>query len=254
MADLTLSLGPVDFADFEIPDEIQGGGGQTTVIHKYAGGSRTIDAFGSDDDVLSWSGIFFDQTAESRCQQLDAMRKAGAPVPCSWSSFSYLVVIKSFTWKFVRFYEIHYSISLEVVDDRTQPATQDGEDPETSIQGDLDDAQGYSDTIDDAGLSDLMDGISSTAISVPSITGASSSFLSGFSGQISGALSYVTGLANGADEDLVGQPLITAGLDPAVLASSLLSDDSDSNLLANANAMQNTLGRLLRNVNAITGG
>lgn len=253
MADLTLSLGEVDFADFEIPDEIAAGGGQLLQIHKYAGGKRTIDSYGADNDPIAWSGIFFDQTAEARCQQLDAMRVAGEAVALTWSSFSYLVVIRRFKFRYLRFYEIHYELELEVVDDRTQADSQDGDDPESDIQDDLDDASGLSDEIGDTGLSGLMDGVFSSANSVSSIVGAPSSFLTGFSGQIGGALFYVDGLAGAADGALGTLSGIVSGGDPVSMALSLAEAGQETETMSETFAMGNTLGRLAGEVSAITG-
>lgn len=144
MADFTLTLGDVSFQDFEIPDEIKNlGGEQTLQTHKYAGGQKTIDAFGADDAPIGWSGTFLDGNAEQRCQALDAMRRAGTPALLSFSSFSYDVVIKKFTFDFQRFYQIPYSIELEVQSDNTQPITDNGDDSESVIQGDFNDATQY---------------------------------------------------------------------------------------------------------------
>jgi hypothetical protein len=253
MADLTLTLGGVDFQDFEIPDEIAAGGGQLLQVHKYAGGKRTVDAFGPDDEPLSWSGIFFDVSAEPRCQQLDAMRKAGAPVALTWSSFSYQVVIRAFKFKFQRFYQISYELELEVVQDLTQPSTADGDDPETDIQEDLDDTADDASNIGDSGLSALVGNLSLSAGSVSSIVGAPSSFLTSFSGQINDTLDYTDGLASDADGALSGLPAIISGMDAGMIATILNSAASNGSLMANSFALQNTLGRMLKNVNAITG-
>jgi hypothetical protein len=43
---VTLTLGGVVFADFEIPDSISSGGEQMLTVHKLPGGNRIIDALG----------------------------------------------------------------------------------------------------------------------------------------------------------------------------------------------------------------
>lgn len=254
MADLTLSIGDVDFDGFEIPDEIRGGGAQLIGLHKFAGGLRTVDAFGPDDEPLEWSGTFFDETAEARCQQIDAMREAGEPVAVSWSSFNFLAIITRFRWVYRRYYEIGYEITLEVVDNRTQPNTDVGDSPESVLQGDFDDAAGFSDSIDDTGLSGLMGILSNTVASVPSITGAGSTFLATLTGNVTATRGYVGGLESGADALLSGLPSIGPGTSAATVASTLAAAASQSDLMANSFAMDKTLGRLSRNIAAITTG
>lgn len=251
MPDLILSIGEVDFVDFEVPEEIRGGGSQVVGWHKFAGGKKTADTFGPDDEPLEWSGIFFDQTAEARCQQLDAMRVAGEAVPVTWSSFTFLCLITRFRWTYRRFYEIHYEITLEVVENRTQPNSDVGDDLESSIQDDFDDAAGFSDDIDDDGLSGLMSGLSSMVASVPSITGAGSTYLAGLGSSVLGTQSYVRGLGNGADSALAGLPPIGPGTSAALVASTLTQAASQSDLMANCFAMDHTLGRLSDSIASI---
>lgn len=152
-SDFPLLLGSVSFFDFEIPDSIKGGGTQALDIKRYGGGLRTVDAFGPDDAPITWSGMFLDDTAESRCQQLDAMRRAGSQITLSYGSFSYAVVISSFEWDYQKFYQIPYSITLEVVQDNVQPATDDGPSLESDMQGDMDDANQYSDQLSNGVIS-----------------------------------------------------------------------------------------------------
>jgi hypothetical protein len=137
MADFVLMLGSVAFQYFEIPEEIAGGGAQAMAVRKYAGGVRTIDAMGPDDDALQWSGWFEGPTALLRCQQLDIMRRQGVAVNATWSAYSYLVVIKRFTWKFKRYYHYSYEIQLEVVQDLSFPPNQSSPDVESQMQSDL---------------------------------------------------------------------------------------------------------------------
>ena len=118
---VVLTLGSVVFADFEVPESIRAGGAQAMLTHKYAGGTRTVDTTGPDDDGIPWSGWFEGSNALSRCLTLDQMRRAGASVSLTWSQYSYTVVIKKFSWDFRRFYHIGYSIELEVVQDLLNP-------------------------------------------------------------------------------------------------------------------------------------
>jgi hypothetical protein len=251
MADLTLTVGGVDFQHFEIPEELRGGGDQIIAWHKYSGGLRKADTFGPDDAPLEWSGTFLDETAESRCQQIDAMRVAGSPVPVSWSSFNFVCIIRSFRWVYRRFYQIDYSITLEVVTNGNQPNTDLSDNPESDIQADFDDAAGFSGNIDDTGLSGLMQTLSNDVSSVPSITGAGSTFLGTLGGDVNATVSYVEGLATSADSALNALPSIPGGSSASLVASTLTQAAQQSDLMANSFAMGNTLGRLSDEIDSI---
>lgn len=121
MADLTLQLGSFTFSGAEIPQTIPFGGEQSLVVHKLVGGTRIVDAMGRDDAPIEWSGIFLGENALQRARQLNDMRIAGAALSLSYRTFNYTVVIKSFTAEFERFYQIHYKITLEVVQDFGDP-------------------------------------------------------------------------------------------------------------------------------------
>lgn len=136
MADFILSLGGVAFLEFEVPPEIKAGGKQALFLHKYAGGARTADTQGPDDDPLQWQGIFMDQTAQARCRQIDTMRRQGLPIALVWSGYNYTVIIESFTWDFKKFWYIPYEIKLAVVQDNTQPSPQPPVDTEGQMQTD----------------------------------------------------------------------------------------------------------------------
>jgi hypothetical protein len=140
MADFVLNLGGVAFQDFEVPDDIRGGGDQAFEWHKYPGGTRTVDAMGPDDDDLRWSGYFEGPSALTRCQMLDTMRRQGEAVALTWSAYSYIVVIKRFRWKFMRYYHYSYEIDLFVVQDLSNPAPQQSPSVEQQIQNDIGDA------------------------------------------------------------------------------------------------------------------
>lgn len=116
-----LTLGPVTFANFEIPERINFGGDQALAVKQLVGGQRIVDALGRVDDDISWSGIFFESTATFRSKFLDAMRINGSPLILTWGQFNYLVVIKSFKASFERTYQIRYSITVTVIQDLSKP-------------------------------------------------------------------------------------------------------------------------------------
>ena len=147
MADFVLTLGGVGFQDFEVPESIAAGGGQALATRKYPGGVRTVQTMGPDDAPLTWTGWFEADTALARCQQIDIMRRQGQAVVAAWSIYSYLVVIKAFSWKFRRYYHIEYAITLEVVQDLTQPPVQSSADADTQINSDASDASSDATTL-----------------------------------------------------------------------------------------------------------
>jgi hypothetical protein len=121
VTDFILILGGVWFQDFEIPPDVMAGGAQALFTHKYPGGARTVDTMGPDDDPIVWRGYFEGTAALPRCQQIDIMRRQGQPVLLTWSAYQYLVVVRSFKWRFMRYYHYAYEIALEVVQDLTNP-------------------------------------------------------------------------------------------------------------------------------------
>lgn len=116
-----LTLGAVTFANYEIPPVINFGGAQSLSVKKLVGGQRIIDAMGRDDDAISWSGRFRGSTGLFRARYLDQMRVTGAAIPLFYSQFNYTVVIREFKADFQRFYEVPYTITVEVIIDNTKP-------------------------------------------------------------------------------------------------------------------------------------
>jgi hypothetical protein len=120
-ANVYLQLGDVQFGDMEVPDKLPFGGAQRLGIKKLLGGTRVIDVMGPDDEALSWSGRFRGSLALNRATYLDAARRAGSPLPLTWSVFNYTVVIQSFVADYERDWEISYRISCAVLRDNRNP-------------------------------------------------------------------------------------------------------------------------------------
>jgi hypothetical protein len=97
MAADVLTLGPIVFSDFQVPERMPFGGEHRLAIHKLIGGQRVIDALGPDDRALTWSGIFWGDNALEQAQQVDALRSLGQPLGLSWGGDSFVVLIESFT-------------------------------------------------------------------------------------------------------------------------------------------------------------
>lgn len=121
MTIINLILGPVKFANYEIPSSINFGGAQALAVKQLVGGQRIVDAMGRLDDDIHFSGLFFGENAAFRAKFLDSLRVLGTPLPLTWSTFNYQVVIKDFKANFERYYQIPYSITLQVIQDLNKP-------------------------------------------------------------------------------------------------------------------------------------
>lgn len=118
-----LTLGPITFANYEIPEQMPFGGQQALSVKQLVGGQRVIDAMGKVDRDITWTGRFRGSTGIFRAKYLDTMRVAGTQWPLTWQTFNYTVVIKNFEPDYQQFYEIPYSITVTVLKDNTQPIT-----------------------------------------------------------------------------------------------------------------------------------
>ena len=117
--DTIITLGEFEFADTEVPASIAFGGSQALVVHQLIGGARVVDAMGAVPTGVEWSGLFRGESALSRARYIDTLRGIGKPLELTWSELSYLVVIRDFRANFERAYQIPYTISCEVVEDRS---------------------------------------------------------------------------------------------------------------------------------------
>jgi hypothetical protein len=114
-------LGTVLLQGFEVPDSAPWGGEQALTVHKLIGGARVIDAMGVDDRAITIKGTFLSPDADSRALRVDVMRKAGLPVVFGYANHIYQVVIKSFAPDFERPDRVKYQLTLEILQDLTQP-------------------------------------------------------------------------------------------------------------------------------------
>jgi hypothetical protein len=138
----SLILGPVSFADFELPEAILFGGRQRLAVHQLPGGQRVIDAMGRDDAPLTWSGIFAGPTATARARTLDLLRAQGAPVQAMWDDFAYTVVVSRFDARYERATWVPYQIACTVIADDTFVLAQTATNLLGSLLGDLGAATG----------------------------------------------------------------------------------------------------------------
>ncbi len=132
-----LLLGPVLFGGFEVPERVNFGGAQRLAIHRLPGGARVIDAMGRDDAEISWSGTFAGPEASDRARLVDLLRAAGAPLPLTWDTFLYSVVISHFDAQFNAPWWVPYRIRCTVVMDEAQALVTAALSLAASLTGDL---------------------------------------------------------------------------------------------------------------------
>ena len=93
-------LGSLTLSGVEVPDVLRIGGEQTLVVHKLPGGDRFIQAMGNDPDRLTLAGRFIGPTAQSRAQQVEAMRRNGTAQTFAAAGISVLVLIMAFSYDY----------------------------------------------------------------------------------------------------------------------------------------------------------
>jgi hypothetical protein len=249
---VTLTLGPVVFQDFEIPQEIPFGGAQTLVVKKLVGGDRVIDAMGRDDGEKTWSGRFRGPLAESRAAALDQLRIAGQQQLLSWSSRLYLVVIERFEAKFQQPFEVPYSISCTVIQDLSAPILAVPVSPDDAIVADLNTITSLVATIGNPAVTTAMVGVTTATGAVDSYEGATVAQTSAVQSSIGTAQTAVTGqlTANNATISAAGAGVagIVAGGNPQVLAATLSAQAGAMAQLGQLYQLQALLGRTSVNV------
>jgi hypothetical protein len=248
---VVLTLGPIFFSGFEVPDSLPWGGSHTLVVKKLVGGDRVIDAMGRDDEDLAWSGRFRGDAAETRAAELDYLRVQGQQLVLAWSSRRYLVVIRSFKADFRQFNEIPYSISCTVLQDLASPIPPPPPDVDASIFGDINGADGLAGSIDLAGIVSAVAGVASAANAVAKFTGASAPQVAGVQTSIQTALAVVNSqqvVQNGAVAGSGSVAGMVPGLQPEALAAALSGQSSAFVQLGQLYQLQALLGRASINV------
>ncbi|NOV25887.1 hypothetical protein E5S69_20505 [Cupriavidus necator] len=178
MADLALYLGEMQFDGTEIPQQIAIGGEQRLVTHDLIGGLRAVDAMGGFCLPIEWSGWLRGQDAMQRARYLDTMRAQGKPLALTWSEFIYAVVIRTFRADFQRFYQMPYSIVLEVVEDLGQPdRSLSAASIDSLISGDMLTAGGLVDGLGMSSITSLFGAVQTAVDGVSSFANAAQSTL-----------------------------------------------------------------------------
>ena len=163
-----VTLDDIEFQSWEVPERVKWGGAQSLAVHQFPGGARTIDAMGSDEAPITWSGRLGILTPDSasRARRLDTLRQSGAEVVLTWGEFTRSVVVAS--CEFDHGFDFGYQISVTVIpddaDNQSAPSLLD------QVNGDLSSALGF-----DVGgtLSDVMSGVQAVTSVLPSLTGGS---------------------------------------------------------------------------------
>lgn len=123
----TLTIGGVEFADFEIPEKIGVfGGKQIVIVHEFVGGLRQLQALGAQPEKLSWSGIMMggdpNVGAKARAAMFDSMRVSGQLVYLQWGQFKFQVIISAFHIEPQTDWMIPYNMECEIQQDLSQGA------------------------------------------------------------------------------------------------------------------------------------
>lgn len=114
-------LGNIQFVEREVPDTIKWGAKQMLAVHRVMGGNRVIDAIGPDPEEISWSGLFFGESASIRARLCDELCKSGREVNLFWGTFSFIVVVSDFRAVYKHEWEVRYQIQCVVVSDPPTP-------------------------------------------------------------------------------------------------------------------------------------
>ncbi|WP_232346236.1 hypothetical protein [Cupriavidus sp. USMAA2-4] len=121
MADFQLTLGDMNFEDAEVPQSAAVWRRTGLVVHRMVGGVKSVQAMGGFSLPKAWDGWLRGPSPLQRARYLETMCEQGQPLALSWSELMYIVVIRTFRADFQRFYQMPYSIELEVVENLNQP-------------------------------------------------------------------------------------------------------------------------------------
>lgn len=254
MSDIRVTLGGVEFKDFEIPEALPFGGRQQLSIKRLIGGQRSIDAMGGEPEPIAWSGRFRGEDAVSRAKALDAKREAGKAVKLTWGEFAFDVVIESFLPVYLRSFEIPYRIVCEVI---STPDAASGPDAHQMILGDMATAAGLGAKIGDSKLSGLLSGLDKAIGKVSNFAKASQSAINSVLDPIRAVQGRVSTLISTAENTLLSVTTL-GGVLPnnplAKLAQPLVAQVSAMRQVTDLYDLNFTTGRMAANLGAIGAG
>ncbi len=114
---MTISIGSVEFARFEVPSVIHYGGTQRIATHYLADGRRSYDLLGPEEFNIRFAGVLAGTTAVARSRELEDMRRHGQQTTLRWGGFAIPVILSQLALEYHNKSWIHYSVSCFVVDD-----------------------------------------------------------------------------------------------------------------------------------------
>jgi hypothetical protein len=226
-----VTLGGIGLFGMEVPATMPWGGQQRLVVHELIGGGRVVDVMGAVPDDISWSGSFTGPDAVDRALAIDDLRQAGAQIQLLWATFSYDVVIKSFSADYGNAgVLIPYKIACVVIPPAQQ--TSDAQTPVGSAGSDLSSAAaapGLPPSVQDAVTSaqDAMPDDQDIAPADP--------VYAAFQGQVDAAATAADAAQSAADAQLdalgasaAGSGLVFGGSDGLLAATNAQGDLSSS--------------------------
>jgi hypothetical protein len=245
-----LTLGGIIFQDFEVPDNIGIGGEQALVVHKLPGGSRVIDAMGADHRDITWSGRFRSGNAEARARLLDGYRNGGKQWLLQWSTYRYLVIVKSFEAQYQQPFEIPYSVTCLVVADQSAPVLTGIPAIDAIIGSDLGRALGLSNSLGVAAIGGAMTTVQQAISSVSTLKNTPASSLTQISGSLAAAQQVVGATITSAAGNVSAATPVATGGNPAAMASSLSTQANGMGQISALSQLSDTLTRMSKNLAA----
>jgi hypothetical protein len=248
---VVLTLGPLIFTDFEVPESIPFGGEQMLVVKKLVGGARVIDAMGRDDTDISWSGRFRGANAETRAAEMDFLRVQGQQQLLSWSSRLFLVVVKAFKPDYRQSYEIPFSVTCTVIQDLATPILAVLPDADSAINADINQAGLLGTGINVAQITSAVAAVASSANAIAKFAGASPTQVAGVQSSIQTALGVVNSqqvIQNGAVASTGSVAGVVGGVAPQALAAQLSGQSAAFGQLGQLYQLQAMLARTSVNV------
>jgi hypothetical protein len=123
---LTLSIGNVTLHGFEIPDKHFGplGGEQLVAVHRFPGGTKTVQALGAFPTPIGWSGIIIGADAFTRTKQLDRLRVTGQVQTIQYGPWQYVGIVTKFEAAPENAWYVPYTIEIEPIVDTSGHTSQ----------------------------------------------------------------------------------------------------------------------------------
>jgi len=195
VGDALFILGDIVLGYVEVPESFNYGGEQLQDVMQLPGGQRIVNVLGRSDHDITFSGMFWGSTANERARALDYLRGNGDEIEFIFGEFVYLVVIKSYSPNFEKFYQVPYTITLTVVKDLTLPVPfAEGNSYNTAVNDDLQYILGLAGQTGSNELVSAINSLSSSISSAGNLGAASQDQLNSIIGNIQNSQSINNGL------------------------------------------------------------